>query len=76
MSYRVEIGSRADAQLAEIDSTIGASVERKILWLAENAAVMVHRRVAAFADRDRLDRTPLAHWVSFPAQHTGGWEKL
>ena len=29
MSYRVEIGSRADAQLAELDSAIGASVERK-----------------------------------------------
>ena len=45
MSYRVEIGSRADAQLAELDSAIGSSVERKILWLAENAAVMVHRRL-------------------------------
>ena len=44
MSYRVEIGSRADAQLAELDSAIGASVERKILWLAENAAVMIHGR--------------------------------
>ncbi|MGA2853477.1 MAG: type II toxin-antitoxin system RelE/ParE family toxin [Verrucomicrobiota bacterium] len=50
MSYRVEIGSRADAQLAEIDSTIGASVERKILWLAENAAVMVHRRLVGMPD--------------------------
>jgi mRNA interferase RelE/StbE len=50
MSYRVEIGSRADAQLAEIDSTIGASVERKIIWLAENAAVMVHRRLVGMPD--------------------------
>ena len=41
MAYRVEIGSRADAQLAELDPAIGASVERKIIWLAENAAVMV-----------------------------------
>ena len=43
MPYRVEVGSKADPQLAELDSAIGASVERKILWLAENAAVMVHR---------------------------------
>lgn len=50
MSYRVEIGSRADAQLAELDSAIGASVERKILWLAENAAVMIHRRLVGMPD--------------------------
>jgi mRNA interferase RelE/StbE len=45
MPYRVEIGSKADAQLVELGSAIGASVERKIQWLAENAAVMVHRRL-------------------------------
>jgi mRNA interferase RelE/StbE len=45
MAYRVEVGSRSDTQLAELDSAIGASVERKIVWLAENAAVMVHRRL-------------------------------
>lgn len=50
MSYRVEIGSRADAQLAELDPAIGASVERKILWLAENAAFMVHRRLVGMPD--------------------------
>jgi mRNA interferase RelE/StbE len=50
MSYRVEIGIRADAQLAELDSAIGASVERKILWLAENAAVMIHRRLVGMPD--------------------------
>jgi hypothetical protein len=33
MPCRVEIGSRADAQLAELDPAIGASVERKIIWL-------------------------------------------
>jgi mRNA-degrading endonuclease RelE of RelBE toxin-antitoxin system len=43
MPYRVEIGARADAQLAELDAVIGASVERKIQWLAENAAAIVHR---------------------------------
>jgi mRNA interferase RelE/StbE len=50
MSYRVEIGSRADAQLAALDAAIGASVERKILWLAENAAVMIHRRLVGMPD--------------------------
>ncbi len=43
MSYRVEIGGKADAQLTKLDPAIGASVERKIQWLAENAAVIVHR---------------------------------
>jgi mRNA-degrading endonuclease RelE of RelBE toxin-antitoxin system len=50
MSYRVEIGSKADAQLAQLDSTVGAAVERKILWLAENAAVMIHRRLVGMPD--------------------------
>ena len=50
MPYRVEIGSGADAQLAALDSAIGASVERKILWLAENAAVVVHRRLVGMPD--------------------------
>ena len=45
MRYRVEIGSKANEQLAELDAAIGVSVERKIQWLAENAAVMVHRRL-------------------------------
>jgi mRNA interferase RelE/StbE len=45
MPYRIEIGPKADAQLAELDSAIGGSVERKILWLADNAAAMVHRRL-------------------------------
>jgi len=45
MPYRVEIGSNANAQLAELDAAIGGSIERKIQWLAENAAVMVHRRL-------------------------------
>ena len=50
MPYRVEIGSGADAQLAKLDSAIGASVERKILWLAENAAAVVHRRLVGMTD--------------------------
>ena len=50
MSYRVEIGSKADAQLAQLDATVGTAVERKIVWLAENAAVMIHRRLVGMPD--------------------------
>ena len=50
MSYRVEVGSRADGQLAGLYPAIGASVERKIQWLAENAAVMVDRRLVGMPD--------------------------
>ena len=42
MAYRVEVGRKARAQLGELDATVGAAVERKIIWLAQNAAVMVH----------------------------------
>jgi hypothetical protein len=35
----------ASAQLSELDSTVGSAVERKIIWLAQNAAVMIHRRL-------------------------------
>jgi mRNA interferase RelE/StbE len=45
VSFQVEIGSKADEQLAVLGAAIGAGVERKIQWLAENAAVMVHRRL-------------------------------
>ena len=50
MAYRVEIGSEADAQLAALDSAIGASVERKIRWLAENAGAVIHRRLVGMPD--------------------------
>ncbi len=45
MCYQVEIGGKADAQLADLDTAIGAGVERKIQWLSDNAADMVHRRL-------------------------------
>jgi mRNA interferase RelE/StbE len=69
MSYRVEIGSRADAQLAELDSAIGTSVERKIQWLAENAAVMIHRRLVGMPDdlaglcKLRIGDWRILYWV-------------
>lgn len=50
MSYQVEVGGKADAQLAALDAAIGTSVERKIQWLATNAAGMVHRRLVGMPD--------------------------
>ena len=50
MSYQIEIGGKADAQLAGLDAAIGASVERKIQWLAENAATMMHRRLVGMPE--------------------------
>lgn len=50
MPYQVEIGGKADAQLAELDTAIGAGVERKIQWLADNAAGMIHRRLVGMPE--------------------------
>jgi mRNA interferase RelE/StbE len=50
MAYRVEVGPKANAQLSELDSTIGSAVEHKIIWLAQNAAVMIHRRLVGMPD--------------------------
>jgi hypothetical protein len=50
MSYQVEVGGNADAQLAALDAAIGASVERKIQWLAANAPGMVHRRLVGMPE--------------------------
>ena len=50
MPYQIEVGGKADAQLAALDSAIGASVERKIQWPAENAAGMVHRRLVGMPE--------------------------
>ena len=41
MAYRVEVGSKADNQLKELDAVVGAAIERKIMWLSENAAAMI-----------------------------------
>ena len=50
MAYRVEVGRKARAQLDELDATVGAAVERKIIWLAQNAAVMIHRRLVGMPE--------------------------
>lgn len=46
MAYRVEVGPQARTQLEELD----AAVERKMIWLAQNADVMVHRRLVGMPD--------------------------
>ncbi len=48
--YEIEIGPKADEQLAGLDAAIGASVERKLLWLQRNATVMLHRRLVGMPD--------------------------
>lgn len=74
MAYRVEIGQRADAQLAALDSIIGASVERKIFWLAENASALLHRRLAGMPDelaglcKLRVGDWRILYWVYHPEQ--------
>ena len=50
MAYRIEVGSKARTQLDELDAAVGAAVERKIIWLAQNAAVIVHRRLVGMSD--------------------------
>jgi mRNA interferase RelE/StbE len=73
MPHRVEIGSKANAQLAELDTAIGASVERKIQWLADNAAVMVHRRLVGMPEdlaglcKLRVGDYRILYW-NYPAQ--------
>jgi mRNA interferase RelE/StbE len=48
--YRIEIGPKAEAQLAKLDAAIAASVERKIMWLSQHAANMLHRRLVGMPD--------------------------
>jgi len=50
MPYRVEIGPKAAKQFDKLDAVIAASIERKILWLAQNAPTMVHHRLVGMPD--------------------------
>jgi mRNA interferase RelE/StbE len=73
MPYRVEIGAKADAQLTELDAAVGASVERKMPWPAENAAVIVHRRLVGMPEdlaglcKLRVGDYRVLYW-NYPAQ--------
>jgi mRNA interferase RelE/StbE len=72
MRYQVEVGDKADVQLAGLDDVVGASVERKIQWLAENAAGMVHRRLVGMPDdlaglcKLRVGDYRLLYWIYHP----------
>ena len=72
MPYQVEVGGKADAQLAELDALMGSSVERKIQWLAENAAGMVHRRLVGMPEdlaglcKLRVGDYRILYWVYPP----------
>jgi mRNA interferase RelE/StbE len=50
MADRVEVGRKASAQLSGLDPTVGSAVERKIIWLAQNADVMIHRRLVGMPE--------------------------
>ena len=50
MAYRVEVAPRASIQLEKLNVTVLSAVERKIIWLAQNAAVMVHRRLVGMPE--------------------------
>ncbi len=63
MAYTVEISPKADAQLAKLDAAIGATVENKIAWLAENAAAMIHRHLVGMPeDLTGLCKLRVGHW--------------
>ena len=69
MAYRVEVSQKADAQLSELDPSVGAAVERKIIWLAQNAADMVHRRLIGMPDdlaglcKLRVGNWRILYWI-------------
>lgn len=73
MPHRVEIGSQAAAQLEALDAAVGASVERKIQWLADNAAGMVHRRLVGMPEdlaglcKLRVGDYRILYWI-YPSQ--------
>ena len=72
MPYTVEIGLQADEQLSGLDAVVGAAIERKILWLAENAAAVVHRRLVGMPDelsglcKLRIGDWRILYWVYHP----------
>jgi mRNA interferase RelE/StbE len=72
MPYQVEVGGKADTQLAGLDAAIGVSVERKIQWLAENSAGMVHRRLVGMPEdlaglcKLRVGDYRILYWVYPP----------
>jgi mRNA interferase RelE/StbE len=74
MRYAVEVGSKASNDLAGLDTSVGPAVERKILWLAENAELMVHRRLVGMPEdlaglcKLRLGDYRILYWVTHSAK--------
>jgi mRNA interferase RelE/StbE len=72
MAYRVEVGPKARTQLQSLDAAVGAAVERKIIWLAENADVIVHRRLVGMPDdlaglcKLRIGDWRILYWIYHP----------
>ena len=50
MAYQIDVSPKAEVQLNDLDPTVGSAIERKIIWLAKNASVMVHRRLVGMPD--------------------------
>ena len=74
MAYQVEVSPKAEAQLNDLDPTIGSAIERKIIWLAKNASVMVHRRLVGMPDdlsglcRLRVGDWRILYWIYRPEE--------
>ena len=73
MAYEVEIGPKASAQLSELDPTVASAVERKIIWLSQNAVDMIHRRLVGMPDdlaalcKLRVGDWRVLYWI-YPAE--------
>jgi len=76
MSHGLPSRSKLTSGLAasELDATVGAGIERKILWLAENASGMVHRRLVGMPEdlaglcKLRIGDWRILYWVYHPEQ--------
>jgi mRNA interferase RelE/StbE len=72
MQYQIEISPKAALQLEKLDSALGESVERKLLWLGQNAAQMLHRRLVGMPDelaglsKLRIGDYRILYWVYHP----------
>jgi len=68
VSCQVEIGAKAGAQLAAMDAGLGAGVERRIQWLAENAPAW---SIAALSACPRIWRDSVSSASAITASSTG-----
>ena len=74
MSHDLPSRSKPESrsQLSALDPAIGSAVERKIIWLAENAVVMIHRRLVGMPDdlaglcKLRIGDWRVLYWIYHP----------